>query len=380
MRPLRLAVVCFSRARGGLELKLIELAALLLERGHHVEMVVPPNTPLAVDAESRGVPVVPLTPRMRYLDLPTATRLSRRVRKGKIEVLLIGRSQDVSTARLAALLAGRGALVFLQQMQFDIPKRDLFHRWAYGGLDLWLTLTRKMRDAVVRNTTVPAERIHVIPLGIDLTRFTPAGQERRKARERFSLPPSGMLVSVIGRFDPQKGQEHLLRALPAIRQRVPDVTVALMGEETRGESGYGRYLQKLADELGVRAVVRVLPFTQEVPAFLQATDLIVLPSLSETYGYVLIEALAMGIPVVATEGGGVPEIVEEGRTGLLVPPADPEALASAVTRILTDNALREAMATAARETALSRFDLRRQADELATLLKKTLDERTQRGD
>jgi glycosyltransferase involved in cell wall biosynthesis len=65
---------------------------------------------------------------------------------------------------------------------------------------------------------------------------------------------------------------------------------------------------------------------------------------------------------------------------LLVPPADPEALASAVTRILTDNALREAMATAARETALSRFDLRRQADELATLLKKTLDERTQRGD
>jgi glycosyltransferase involved in cell wall biosynthesis len=258
--------------------------------------------------------------------------------------------------------------VFYQQMQSQIDKRDILHTWMYSKLSLWISLTNRMKQEVLQNTKVPEALIEVVPLGRDTTEYDPRMHSRRKARHRYSLPQHRPIVGVLGRLDPQKGQEEFLRSLPSVLERRPDVCYVIAGDETRGEEGYRSYLIDLARRLGVSESVRFLPFTEDVPEFLAAIDVFVLPSYSETFGLVLIEAMAMKKPVVATSAGGVPEIVENGLDGILVPPKDEKALASAIGLLLKDSGLRTFLSRHARQHAKKEFDESRCVDRLVLSL------------
>jgi len=366
--PINVAVICFSRAWGGLELKLIELAQALQSSGHHIVVVAPPESPISTAAAAAGMSTISVKPYSRYLDVIAAWRIVRRLRSFQIGTLLVGQSRDVSTSLLVKRLLGHCRLVFFQQMQFGLPKRDPFHRWAYGGVDRWITLTASMRDAVLSFTTFRPERISVVPMGSDLSRFDPSHYRQAKARADFGLPSKKVIVAVIGRIDPQKGQEVLLRSIPGLLSKKRDLLFLIVGEETKGELGYRQRLDGVVEELNIGASVRILPFTRDIPRLLAAIDLLVLPSLNESFGYVAVEAMAMGKPVVGTNAGGVPEIIEDGLTGYLVPPGDPEALGRKVFEILARPARYRSMSRLARKRALERFDLSRQLPTIESLL------------
>jgi D-inositol-3-phosphate glycosyltransferase len=368
MEPVRVAIICFSRSWGGLELKLVEVARALQARGNTVVLVVPPKTPMERAAATSRLITISLQPRLRYLDFLSAWRIARKLRPMGIQSLVAGQSRDVSTALLAKRFLGNARLVFFQQMQFELKKRDLFHRWAYGGIDRWVTLTARMRETVLANTTVPSERMAVLPVGSDLSRFDPSQYDQAKARTSFGLPPEPMIIAVVGRIDPQKGQETFLRAIPGLLAKRPDLLFLVVGEETKGESGYRRMLGELVRQLGVSEFVRFLSFTDEMPRLLAAIDVLVLPSLHETFGYIVVEAMAMGKPVVGTNAGGVPEIIEDGRTGYLVPPGDASALEQKVFDTIEQPDRYSTMSARAREVALSRFNLVQQLPQIEALL------------
>jgi glycosyltransferase involved in cell wall biosynthesis len=249
-----------------------------------------------------------------------------------------------------------------------VNKRDFLHTWMYSKLSRWITLTNRMKREVLAHTRVPEEMISVVPLGRDMNLFDPKSYNQRAMRERYGLPLERPIVATLGRLDPQKGQEEFLRSLPLVLKDRKDAYFVIAGDETRGEEGYKKRLLDLSSQLGVSDNVGFFPFTEEVPEFMAAIDLFVLPSYSETYGLVLIEAMAMGKPVVATDAGGVPEIVEDGRDGLLVPPRDEKALADAIVRILKDPSLQSSFSNQARKDALERFDAARCVDQLVRLL------------
>ena len=173
---------------------------------------------------------------------------------------------------------------------------------------------------------------------------------------------------MLGRLDPQKGQEEFLRALPLVLEQRPDVCFVIAGDETSGEEGYKRYLINLSYELHVNEHVHLFPFTEDVAEFMAAIDIFVLPSYRETFGLVLIEAMAMEKPVIATDAGGVPEIVEDGRDGLLVPPRDEKALAEAILLLLENSSLRRSLSKRARADVLKRFDSTHCVDQLVLSL------------
>jgi D-inositol-3-phosphate glycosyltransferase len=351
-----LAIICFSSSLGGLELTALQLAIEFKKRGAECTLIVPPSTPLASHAEKHGLRVEFLRPKMKYGDFLTSVRLARLMKSCAIDIAMVMQSKDINVVVASKLFHPWTKLVFYQQMQSQINKRDVLHTWMYSKLSLWISLTNRMKQEVLENTNVPEELIRVVPLGRDTRAFDPSRYNQRRARKRYDLPVSQPLVGVLGRLDPQKGQDEFLRSLPSVLERRPDVCYVIAGDETQGEDGYRAHLVDLARELGVAEHVRFLPFTENVAEFLAAIDVFVLPSYSETFGLVLIEAMAMQKPVVATSAGGVPEIVENGWDGILVPPRDEKALATAITLLLKNSTLRVSLSRHAREDARKRFD------------------------
>ncbi len=356
---LSIAFVCFSRARGGLELMLVKLAASFSDNGHRVLLLSPDGSAIHQEAASIGLNSVLLTPTFRYLDPVAAGDLRRILIHERIQIAVIGTSRDISTVILAQRRVPHLKTVFFQQMQSGIPKKDLFHRWAYSRLDRWITLTRAMKEATVAHTVVPPDRIDVVPLGVDLKRFNPKHYNKQRSRKLFGIPKDKVVAGLIGRFDRQKGHEVFLRALPRVAQKIRGAHFVFVGEETKDEPGFLQYLEEMVRTLKLTKRVQFLPFTQNVPELLAAFDLITMPSFSETYGYLALEAMAMGVPVVGTKAGGLPEIIQDNETGLLVPPRDHEALADAVISILANKGFARTLSRKALKRVKESFDFRK---------------------
>jgi glycosyltransferase involved in cell wall biosynthesis len=193
-------------------------------------------------------------------------------------------------------------------------------------------------------------RFAVIPNGVDLSRFdTPSGAD---VRGELGLPAGAPLVGVIARLEPEKGHRHLLAAWPSVLAGQPDARLLVVGD-----GSLARSLRAQARRLGVGDSVVFTGRRDDVAALTAELTVAVLPSLREAQGISILEAMARRLPVVATSVGGIPEVVTSGVNGLLVPPADPDALADALVRLLGDAPLRRRLAIAARRTVEERYSL-----------------------
>lgn len=352
----RIAIVCLSRSLGGLELTALHLADTMRSKGVSTLLVIPPASPLEERAQACGVETCVLTARWKYFDLTAAVKFSRLLKHERVDVAMLMRSQDINLASIAKLFYPSVKLVFYQQMRSQHDKRDMLHTWIYSKLSLWISLTQGMKEDVLDFTRMPREKVTVVPLGTDLHRFDPSRFNAAEARASFGLPCDTTIVAVLGRLDPGKGQEVLLRAIPDVTERHSKLLFLIVGDETVGEPGYKKVLTTLCAGLGVEAWVRFMNFTDDVPRLMAAIDVLVLPSFSETFGLVLIEAMAMEKAVVATNAGGVPEIITNNQTGLLVKPRDEASLADALNHVLDDDSLRRRLARQGRTEAVARYD------------------------
>jgi glycosyltransferase involved in cell wall biosynthesis len=363
-----IAFVCFSSSFGGLELSILKLASEFNKRMADCLIIVPPDTSLAQFARQYDLKVELIKTKLKYGDVAASIHLARILRSHRIDVVVMMQSKDMSIITVAHLLYPYTKLVFYQEMQFGINKRDIFHTWMYSHLSLWITLTKKMKQEVIEHTRMPQERISVIPLGTDIHRFDPSLYDQKTTRQRFDIPQSKRVVGMLGRLDPQKGQEEFIRTFPILLKHQTNLRFVIAGDETEGQQGFKKNLRDLSIELGVSDEVQFIPFTDAVPEFMSAIDIFVLPSHAETFGFVLVEALAMGKVIVATNSGGVPEIITDSSTGLLIPPQNVPALAEAIFELLKDQRLRSSFSLEARADALKRFDVARCVDQLVLSL------------
>jgi len=199
----------------------------------------------------------------------------------------------------------------------------------------------------------PPGKVRCIYNGVDLRRFSPR-QPPSNFRAALGLPERARVVASVGRFVPYKGYAHLLKAARLVQEAMANAHWLLVGDgELREE------LEGECRTLGLEAQVHFVGWREDIPDLLAVSDLFVLPSLGEHFGRVLIEAMGMGRAVVATDAGGVPEIVIHGETGLLVPPGEPKALAEAVLALIEDPARAARLGAAGRRRAEREFSLAR---------------------
>jgi glycosyltransferase involved in cell wall biosynthesis len=202
-------------------------------------------------------------------------------------------------------------------------------RFAGHFVDAWIAVSQANADYLVREKRVPAKKVHVVHNGCDIRRFSLGKVAPPEVRRSVGVGTNEIMAVVLARLEPQKGHRYLLEALPSVAKEFPLLRVVFVGD---GQLRVA--LETQARSLGLEAVVRFAGYQSNAPEWLAASDFTVLPSLFEGLPLVAIESLAAGKPVIATAVDGSPEVVVQGQTGMLVPPEDPGALATALRAML----------------------------------------------
>ncbi len=333
-------------------LQVLLLVEGLQDVGVENVLVVPAGTDLEGEALRGGLPVRGLS-MAGEMDLPFLTRFRRLLLETRPDLVHLHSRRGADT--LGALSARWAGIPTVLSRRVDNPEPS----WAVGPkyrlYDAVITISQAIRG-VLLGQGVPPEKVHCVPSALDPGPY--AGPcDAGAFRAAFGLPDAVPVVGMAAQFIPRKGHEVLLRAIPRILANHPTARFLLLGDGPLREQVAGD-----VRAMGLESAVTLPGFRPDLPAFLPCLDLLVHPATREGLGVILLQASAAGVPIVATRAGGIPEAVENGVNGLLVPPDDPRALASAVSALLGDTLRARALGEAGRERVRSLFSVERMVE------------------
>lgn len=351
-RPIRVMHVMFRLQPGGMELGVVKLVNGL--RGSRVSSSICSTTP-ATEVKRLVHPDVPVFElnRREGHDPRFVWDLYRLCRRERPDVLHTHAWGTLIEGLVAARLAGVPVVVHGEHGTLQLkPYQVRIQRWAWGLADQVLSVSRKLTERISASTAFPASRIRTIQNGVDLDRFL--ARERAAARDAIGVPAEALVIGTVGRLVPVKDHANLVEALSIIRDNGVDFIALIAGE---GPLRQSLETAVAAHELTRR--VRFLGHRADIENVFAALDVFVLPSRSEGMSNTILEAMAAGAAVVATRVGGADELVEDGRSGLLVPAEAPDALARALMEVTRSPDMRRQMGRAGRLKAETEFGLQR---------------------
>jgi glycosyltransferase involved in cell wall biosynthesis len=362
---------------GGGEKWMLSAALGLRERGHAAHFAGRAGSELLARARAAGLPAHGV---VFHGDFDPAGswffyRLCRRLRP---DLLCTNMDKVLRVAGPAARLAGVPAVVPRRGSEMPIG-RKLSHRWAWRSIATGVIANSEATRRTMLESApwLPPERVRVIYNGLRLEEYDLPGW-RASVREELGTPADAPVVGMIGELTARKNHALLLRELPELRRRFPGLEVWIVGEGPERErllalaraaggapaGGGGGCEPGGSESAGAGPAVKLLGFRGDVPYLIAGIDLLAHPARVEGFGYALVEAMAGGKPVVAAAASSIPEIVADGKTGLLFPPEDGAALREATARVLTDPGLARTLGEAGRTRARALFSLERMLDEV----------------
>lgn len=328
-------------------------AKRLIARGHKLGVACDAEGEMGRRLIREGVPVLPYKVRQDY-DIPGAWRLARLAKEWGASVIHAHHPKAHAMVMLSCFFLGIASVV--TRRVITPMGSNPFSRFKYSSRRIRRYVAVCDAAAIeLQKAGVESERIEVIPSGVDMDPWEVSRRARAALREKRS--PVAVMVA---HYSPIKGHDILLQALPTVLREVPDLRMRLIGRDTEA-------LLPRARELGVARCLELLGSRQDVPEQLAQAHLFVMPSLQEGIGTALIEAQAGLVPAVASAVGGLPQVLEHGRTGLLVKPGDPAELAWGMIRQLKDTAEAERMAEAGFTRVGGRFSIDSAVDRLESL-------------
>jgi glycosyltransferase involved in cell wall biosynthesis len=365
--PRKVLIVSRVGFLGGVERTILTLLEGLSTHGFAAVLACPPQGTLADAARALGVELAACPfDRLRItLDPRVLARYPLAWRQGSHAVELHCRERGIDVIHahhpVGALYARRATrrlrIPMVLHMHETLPARRLYAiamRFAIQDAAGILCVSRAAYDLAISIGAPPA-RTRVVHNGVDQRFFgnlsgQPVPDELRQAG-------MGPHIGLFGVLEPRKAQHHFLEAAALLTERFPEARFWLIGTAAlKDKASYAARLRQMAATPPLRGRVILQDFQADVARWIGAMDVVVQCSVSdESFGMALAEALVIGRPVVATRVGGMPEVVRDGETGLIVPPNDPAALAAALTRLLEAPALREAFASRGRQDARTRF-------------------------
>jgi glycosyltransferase involved in cell wall biosynthesis len=310
---------------------------------------------------AEGLDLIPLAPRTE-MDLSAAWKFSRLIKRLNPDVIHAHDPHGVAMASFALSLGGSTAsgpaLIASRRVDFHLKGNSL-SRWKHRQVDCFIAASEAIRQILLHDG-VEADRAVTVHEGIDVEHVVAA--DPVNVHETFWLPHQAPVVGNVAALVPHKGQRYLIEAAHLVVQEIPDARFVILGEGELREQ-----LERQVHDHHLEKHVLLPGFRTDVLGCIKGFDLFAMSSVTEGLGTSLLDAMACSRPIVATTAGGIPEIVEDGVNGLLVPPRDARALADAIVRALRDASLRQRFGTAGLARVKARFTVERMVDQTAAV-------------
>jgi L-malate glycosyltransferase len=337
--------------RGGQNQVLLTVTGLS-ESGHQAVLVAHEAGELRRRA-SEGLRFIGFSPRSEF-DVHAAWQLVKIFGDLQPDVVHAHDPMAVSLTAMALQmktgLADAPLVVASRRVDFHL-KRHAFSKWKYGHVDVFIAASDLIRTILI-DDGISADRIEVVYDGVNVAAIDK--QPIVDAHAAFWLPTGAPLVGNVAALAAHKGQRHLVAAAARVVRELPDTRFLIVGEGELREA-----LERQIKDLGLERHVVLTGFRADALGLMKSFDLFVMSSLTEGLGSAILEAMAASRPVVATRAGGIPEVVRDNTTGLIVPPHDEPTLATAIVRLLQDPALRDRFGQAGRQRVVDEFSVER---------------------
>jgi glycosyltransferase involved in cell wall biosynthesis len=360
---LRVLLLTDAEVFAGTERHIFDLANGLQDEGVEAWIASPSPSILLDRSKAAGLKHIVVQKR-GLIDRAAIATLSALLRRREIDIVHAHNGRTMLSAAIAVVTARKGCAIATQHfIEPDHaartgPKATMYraaHRWVSSRLSCYVAISAAVRDAMLARREAPPHRIHIVHNGmppIDAGRLSAPEDVRRM----LNVPMDHKLIVCAARLEHEKDTGTLISAMAEITNQQSNITCLI--------AGAGSLYAQLTEDIKLRSLdssVRLLGFRDDVLSLIGACDLFVLPSLAEPFGLVLLEAMALSKPVIATNAGGPREIVADGSTGLLVPPGDPLAMAHAIRSLMIDRSRMETMGKLGNERFQESFTVRQMA-------------------
>jgi len=331
---------------GGVERGVIDLVRALKQLGER-SVVISSGGKLVAELQKMGIPHYTLpVHRKSLMSLALIPKIMDILVKERVDIV---HARSRVPAWLAWFAARRVGIPFVTTCHGYYSNHFLSRIMGWGKIVI--VISRIIGRHMIDDFNVSPERIRLVHRGIDLPEFSFQPMREHGKSDEFR-------IINVGRLSPIKGQLEFLKAIHLLRSKLHRVEVLLVGSEVKGKTKYTRKIQETIHQLGLDTCVKLLGTRGDIAALIRDSDLLVLSTLvPEAFGRVIVEAGAVGTPVLATKVGGVLDIIDHGENGLLVPPRNPEAMAESMYKILTNRELSESFATRLRKKVEESFTL-----------------------
>ena len=346
---------------GGVETGTVDLSKYLVEKGHY-SVVVSNGGQLVKQIESAGTKhfCLPVHKKSLFTIYRSIKSLRKIIRREKIDIV---HARSRVPAWVAYFAARKTNASFITTCHGYYKNRFLSQ--VMGWSKLIIVPSEVVGRHMIDDFKVQSRSIRCIPRSVDLDKF-----KVKKVFDRGSLDKA---VAIVGRITPLKGHIYFLKAMATVVRSNPYIKIKIIGDVPAKKESYKRELEVLIKRLGIKENVEFLGSRMDVPELLSKVDVLVLSTITqETFGRVIIEAQAVGVPVVATKVGGVVDIIDDEKTGLLVMPKDTEAMARSVLRLLNDKILSESFAVEAKKKLKAKYTLDQMASKTVEVYEELL--------
>ena len=365
---MNILIVESSRAVGGQELAVLLHAERLVKRGHRVRLVLEPQSPIMAMAHERELPVEPFL--MQRWRMPLSILAFRRLlRRERPDIVHVNSSRDSWLAALATRLSlSRPKVVRTRHISAPLTNNWATHLLYRRLFDMVIvTGGERNRQDLIHRDGIAADRVAAFPIGLDVEHFSPA-KPRKDIRAELGVPSRHLLVGIISYLRDYKGHRYFVEAAAKVLKEQQGVTFLIVGEGPEEQN-----LRAQIERLGLTAEVRMLGFRDDLLDVFRSLDIFVIPTVEgDTIPQVLMQALAIGLPVVSTTTGSIPDVVIDGKSGFIVAPRDVDALADRIRRLLNDPLLRKRMGESGRQRVEGSYSIDRMVEELERVYRRVI--------
>ena len=318
---------------GGGEVWMLTVMRELAVRGYSVTLICKPDAEIISHAKKEKIDVLPIRIAGDF-DPISISQLVKVYKKRKIDIVIANVGKDIRLAGLAAKFVKGVSVIALHQVDREI-KNNLRYRFTYNSLAKMIVVNSlATKNTLLKNAPwLLDEKIKVVYHGIDYEKYSTAN--KRDLRMEFGLSPQDLIIGFVGRLSIQKGIIYMLDAFKLVVEKFKNVQLIIAGT---GELEV--MVEEFVSKFNLENRIHLLGFRKDISDLMKTFDIFLLPSLWEGFGIVLIEAMAAEKPIVATNTSSIPEIVKDGRNGILVPPENAEAISNALMKLISEPELR----------------------------------------